>query len=398
MKKILALLMSVSMMASLFVSTAVTSYAADEATVKVTSVGKVTVKEGPPTARKDVDYLAFNVSIDSDKALNFEAADGWYNGTGLAGVTLKFAFNSKYFDLSSAKIDTLALPSPQTNAKDGEYVSVAFTAAASALYVGSVDPLYTIRIKPNADNQDLFDKSASDIANLACITKVFEDNKVTFQGYSDWTEGTAGVTDMKCALSYVYPDKDAAPADVKVNGITATPAELKALTVGDKGTIAVEVAPADATEKGVTFASDAEGVIKVDADGNYEAKSAGTAKITITAKDGSGVTATVEVSVKDKEPEPEPDKVQFVKAVKSDKAATGYWVFKVNKGITETLKVTYANADEKLELDAPAAIGGESDVTFALYLTVTGDRIGKAYTAAVAHGADSATGTAITLD
>ena len=397
MKKILALLMSVSMMASLFVSTAVTSYAADEATVKVTSVGKVTVKEGPPTARKDVDYLAFNVSIDSDKALNFEAADGWYNGTGLAGVTLKFAFNSKYFDLSSAKIDTLALPSPQTNAKDGEYVSVAFTAAASALYVGSVDPLYTIRIKPNADNQDLFDKSASDIANLACITKVFEDNKVTFQGYSDWTEGTAGVTDMKCALSYVYPDKDAAPADVKVTGITATPAELKALTVGDKGKIDVEVAPADATEKGVTFASDAEDVIKVDADGNYEAKSAGTAKITITAKDGSGVTATVEVSVS-APVIPEPDKVEFVKAVKSDKAATGYWVFKVNKGITETLKVTYANADEKLELDAPAAIGGESDVTFALYLTVTGDRIGKAYTAAVAHGADSATGTAITLD
>lgn len=397
MKKILALLMSVSMMASLFVSTAVTSYAADEATVKVTSVGKVTVKEGPPTARKDVDYLAFNVSIDSDKALNFEAADGWYNGTGLAGVTLKFAFNSKYFDLSSAKIDTLALPSPQTNAKDGEYVSVAFTAAASALYVGSVDPLYTIRIKPNADNQDLFDKSASDIANLACITKVFEDNKVTFQGYSDWTEGTAGVTDMKCALSYVYPDKDAAPADVKVTGITATPAELKALTVGDKGKIDVAVAPADATEKGVTFVSDAEDVISVDADGNYEAKSAGTAKITITAKDGSGVTATVEVSVS-APVIPEPEKVQFVKAVKSDKAATGYWVFKVNKGITETLKVTYANADEKLELDAPAAIGGESDVTFALYLTVKGDRIGKAYTAAVAHGADSATGDAIVLD
>lgn len=194
-----------------------------------------------------------------------------------------------------------------------------------------------------------------------------------------------------------YSIKDAAPADVKVTGITATPAELKALTVGDKGKIDVAVAPADATEKGVTFASDAEDVISVDADGNYEAKSAGTAKITITAKDGSGVTATVEVSVS-APVIPEPEKVQFVKAVKSDKAATGYWVFKVNKGITETLKVTYANADEKLELDAPAAIGGESDVTFALYLTVTGDRIGKAYTAAVAHGADSATGTAITLD
>lgn len=208
---------------------------------------------------------------------------------------------------------------------------------------------------------------------------------------------TVGTSDVVNNVPFTITVKDAGPADVKVTGITATPAELKALTVGDKGKIDVAVAPADATEKGVTFASDAEDVISVDADGNYEAKSAGTAKITITAKDGSGVTATVEVSVS-APVIPEPEKVQFVKAVKSDKAATGYWVFKVNKGITETLKVTYANADEKLELDAPAAIGGESDVTFALYLTVTGDRIGKAYTAAVAHGADSATGDAIVLD
>ena len=398
MKKILALLMSVSMMASLFVSTAVTSYAADEATVKVTSVGKVTVKEGPPTARKDVDYLAFNVSIDSDKALNFEAADGWYNGTGLAGVTLKFAFNSKYFDLSSAKIDTLALPSPQTNAKDGEYVSVAFTAAASALYVGSVDPLYTIRIKPNADNQDLFDKSASDIANLACITKVFEDNKVTFQGYSDWTEGTAGVTDMKCALSYVYPDKDAAPADVKVNGITATPAELKTLTVGDKGTIAVEVAPADATEKGVTFASDAEDVIKVDADGNYEAMGAGTAKITITAKDGSGVTATVDVEVA---PVVVPDKITFNGAAKSEGTDhTAYWKFTVSKGLVPGMKALFADqtAEKELEYDLASAIGGDADVSFALYITATTERFGHTFDVKVTSGELVSDTTSVTID
>ena len=397
MKKILALLMSVSMMASLFVSTAVTSYAADEATVKVTPVGKVTVQEGPPVARKDVDYIAFDVSIITDKTMDFQVADGWYNGTGLAGITLKFAFNSKYFDKSSAKIDINELPSAsvQTNTADGDFVTTVMGVGSSALYTGSLDPLYRIRIKPV--DEALFDKSAAELAKLACINDVFAGNKVTFEGYSDWTDDTGNVKSMPCTIQYDYPDTDVAPEVVKVETITA---DDLSLTVGDTGTIAYTVAPDNAADKKVTFkvAEDGADIIDVNATtGAYTAKKAGSTTITITSNDGNA-TKTINVAVADKEPEPEPDKVEFVKAVKSDKAATGYWVFKVNKGITETLKVTYANADDKLELDAPTAIGGESDVTFALYLTVTGDRIGKDYTAAVAHGADSATGTAITLD
>lgn len=197
--------------------------------------------------------------------------------------------------------------------------------------------------------------------------------------------------------SISYSVKDAAPEVVLVTDITA---DDLSLTVGDTGTIAYTVAPDNAADKTVAFkvAEDGADIIDVDAaTGAYTAKKAGSTTITIASNDGNA-TKTINVTVADKEPEPEPDKVEFVKAVKSDKDATGYWVFKVNKGITETLKVTYANANEKLELDAPAAIGGESDVTFALYLTVTGDRIGKAYTATVAHGADSATGDEIVLD
>ena len=404
MKKILAMLMSVSMIASLFTAMATTSYAEHE-------TAKIVVTPSSVTSG----YAIFDVKAETSMALDFSTEekpknpavpalgnDTYYKGAGIAAATLKFAFNEKYFDLKNEYgvfvMDTDGLASVKTATNDEGFVTASWAGGASTSTTKS--PLYRIWVMLNADYAD---KTVDDLAKMACVTGIY--------GFCDMTVysfPSAGSKNESDATKYSYskadstllfdvPDKDAAPADVKVNGITATPAELKALTVGDKGTIAVEVAPADATEKGVTFVSDAEDVISVDADGNYEAKSAGTAKITITAKDGSGVTATVEVSVS-APVIPEPDKVEFVKAVKSDKAATGYWVFKVNKGITETLKVTYANADEKLELDAPAAIGGESDVTFALYLTVTGDRIGKAYTAAVAHGADSATGTAITLD
>lgn len=405
MKKILALLMSVSMMASLFVSTAVTSHAADEVTVNVEATG-FTSKGA----------VKFAVSVDTTKTLDFKKAEEpdpddeeamitTYSGTGISTATFAFKFNPKYFDLDTAAFSGhTKLPMVTTNKRNSkDMVFLTFANDGEDLVVK--DPLYTITIMPTAESGITTSTAVEDINKKACITAANDDANIIFGTWPTPGMDKKVVTfdryDVASGnLKFTYPDKDAAPADVKVTGITATPAELKDLTVGDKGKLAVAVAPADATEKGVTFVSDAEDVISVDADGNYEAKSAGTAKITITAKDGSGVTATVEVSVS-APVIPEPDKVQFVKAVKSDKAATGYWVFKVNKGITETLKVTYANAanaEEKLELDAPAAIGGESDVTFALYLTVTGDRVGKAYTAAVAHGTDSATGTAITLD
>lgn len=400
MKKILAMLMSVSMMASLFVSTAVTTHAADEitATVKATSITKAGKVKFSVNLTTPVE-LNFSTRTELEDEDDPDTEYTLFSGTGISSATLKFAFNSEYFDVDSLTFGGQKdYPSVATNKNESGFAGLTFADDGEKLVVNK--ELYSMTIAPTFD---ITGKTVDDINNLKCITDVFPGSEIQLASWP--AEGTdKSVVTFKTytlkgenKLNLVYPDKDAAPADVKVTGITATPAELKALTVGDKGTIAVAVAPADATEKGVTFVSDAEDVISVDADGNYEAKSAGTAKITITAKDGSGVTATVEVSVS-APVIPEPDKVEFVKAVKSDKAATGYWVFKVNKGITETLKVTYANADEKLELDAPAAIGGESDVTFALYLTVTGDRIGKAYTAAVAHGADSATGTAITLD
>lgn len=369
MKKFLSALLSVAMISSAFVVSAFAeggnvSFTADKTEIAADEVVTVTVTSNEKTVTSDGLGIEFN----NKEFQLVDVVDG--DGYSLAKNAGPL-FYLNYTDRrgSEKTMDFTVAPTSIEDAQSKGIVSWGFSAVADQKYDVTKVATVLFKLQSGVTSADL---------------TLFEN--------SGGTSGFVGNVDTITV--------NVKASDVKVTGITATPAELKALTVGDKGTIAVAVAPADATEKGVTFVSDAEDVISVDADGNYEAKSAGTAKITITAKDGSGVTATVEVSVS-APVIPEPDKVEFVKAVKSDKAATGYWVFKVNKGITETLKVTYANAadaEEKLELDAPAAIGGESDVTFALYLTVTGDRVGKAYTAAVAHGTDSATGTAITLD
>lgn len=366
MKKFLSALLSVAMISSAFVTSAFAangnvSFSADTTEIAAGETVSITVKSAAKTITSDGFGIEFNNAefelVDVVDAYGKSLAKGEAQRFRLQYVDEYDETQNQNFSVKPTGID---------DANSKGIVSWGFANTTDVTYKAATIGVASFIAKENVKSGTF---------------TLFEDS-----GSTDGYTGTVDTITVTVKAS-----------DVKVNGITATPAELKDLKVGDKGKIDVAVAPADATEKGVTFASDAEDVISVDADGNYEAKSAGTAKITITAKDGSGVTATVEVSVS-APVIPEPEKVQFVKAVKSDKAATGYWVFKVNKGITETLKVTYANADEKLELDAPAAIGGESDVTFALYLTVTGDRIGKAYTAAVAHGADSATGTAITLD
>ena len=72
---------------------------------------------------------------------------------------------------------------------------------------------------------------------------------------------------------------------VSVTGVTLNKAALT-LTVGDEETLTAAVAPADATNKNVQWASSDAAVATV-TDGKVKAVSAGTAKITVTTVDGS---------------------------------------------------------------------------------------------------------------
>ena len=82
---------------------------------------------------------------------------------------------------------------------------------------------------------------------------------------------------------------------VAVTGVTLNESTLE-LTVGGDFTLAATVAPADATNKDVTWASSTPAVAEVNATGKVTAKAAGQATITVTTADG-GKTAQCVVTV-----------------------------------------------------------------------------------------------------
>ena len=90
--------------------------------------------------------------------------------------------------------------------------------------------------------------------------------------------------------------KDTTPADVKVTSITLdkTTAEI---TVGGNTTLTATVEPDNATNKTVNWTSDKTEIATVN-NGVVTAVAAGTAVITATAADGSGVSASCTVTVK----------------------------------------------------------------------------------------------------
>ena len=96
-----------------------------------------------------------------------------------------------------------------------------------------------------------------------------------------------------------YTDKrdTTTPADVKVSRITLSASTGLALTKGQTQKLTATVAPANATNQAVTWKTSDKNVATVSPSGLVTAKSAGTATITCTAQDGSGVKATCKVTV-----------------------------------------------------------------------------------------------------
>ena len=87
----------------------------------------------------------------------------------------------------------------------------------------------------------------------------------------------------------------ASTGTIAVTGVTLNKTTL-ALTAGGSEPLTTIVAPADATDKSVSWASDNSAIATVDANGNVTAVAAGNATITVTSTDGSK-TATCAVTV-----------------------------------------------------------------------------------------------------
>ena len=96
-----------------------------------------------------------------------------------------------------------------------------------------------------------------------------------------------------------YTDKrdTTTPADVKVSRITLSASTGLALTKGQTQKLTATVAPANATNKTVTWKTSDKNVATVSENGLVTAVGGGDATITCTAQDGSGVKATCKVAV-----------------------------------------------------------------------------------------------------
>ena len=132
--------------------------------------------------------------------------------------------------------------------------------------------------------------------------------------------------------------------------VTVVPTPVESITLsetrwigfeGDTFTLFASVAPYDATDASVIWSSDRPGVAEVDAYGNVRAIAQGTAVITATAADGSGVSADCHVVVMSREI---PDLPVLVESIKLSEEE---WEAKVGETLQLEAEVIPAYATNK---------------------------------------------------
>ena len=94
------------------------------------------------------------------------------------------------------------------------------------------------------------------------------------------------------------PAPTAAPKPVKVSGITLSQTSLTMTLKGQTASLTATVTPDNAANKNITWSSSDSSIATVNASGTVTAIANGTADITATAADGSGVSAKCSVTVK----------------------------------------------------------------------------------------------------
>ncbi len=170
-----------------------------------------------------------------------------------------------------------------------------------SLDVGETQKLNGKIVPNNATNKSSsWSSDNEDVATIAnsTVTAVSPGNAVI-----TLTSADGGHTDT-CEVTVVNPT-------INVTGIDIEP-KTATLEIGDTQQLTPTVTPANASDKTVTYASKAQGVAGVDDKGLITAKTAGTAEIVATTKDGNkNATCTVTINApSEPEPEPEPDETE----------------------------------------------------------------------------------------
>ena len=136
-------------------------------------------------------------------------------------------------------------------------------------------------IKAENSTKDWLGKAGSEATETKVLESVVDMTKNSDDGVpTSWTAQKAETDDP-----------------VLVESVTLGKTEMELIIGQADVTLTATVKPDDATDKTVTWTSDKPEVATVDANGKVHAVAAGTATITATANDGSGVTATCAVTV-----------------------------------------------------------------------------------------------------
>ena len=226
----------------------------------------------------------------------------------------------------------------------------------------------------------LYGKPTSDIVSGTDITlKVKYDGKLYTKTFANKAfKPNSNITLATPSLEGGWTEASTVP----VTGVTLNKIVLELYTRGSE-TLTATIAPANATNKKVTWTSSNPAVATVDANGKVTAKSIGLADITVTTEDG-GYTATCRVGV--------------VRRPAGDVSVTGVTLnkttLKLSKGTSETLtatiaptnatnkKVTWTSSDPAVAtVDASGKVTGVAKGTATI--TVTTENGGYTATCAV---------------
>lgn len=241
---------------------------------------------------KDVVWESLNTSVVTvDQKGNVTAVA---NGTTFVKCSLKS--NPKVFASCEATVLIYEPPKPATiKATSITVEPKVLNLNTNDYFVGYLE--YKI-LPENSDETDVVWES--DNPEVATVS---EDGQVV--------ANEVGTTTIRCyietnpslsATCTVNVKGSTEPEVVKVSGITLNPSEGLNLVEGNSSKITATVAPSNATNSSVKWASLSPDVATVDDNGNVTAIKAGSTTITCTAVDGSGVSAVCPVTVKAKSP------------------------------------------------------------------------------------------------
>jgi uncharacterized protein YjdB len=205
-----------------------------------------------------------------------------------------------------------------------------------ALTVGGTGTLIATIVPADADNKNVTWSSSN--TGVATVTG----GVVTGVGAGTATIIAASVNGLQANCAVTVTGGNVPPADTAVTGVTLDKTTLE-LGVGKGAKLTATVAPADATNKAVTWSSDNTAVATVNG-GVVTGVAAGTATITVTTADGNKTTTCpVTVTADGGGEDPDdlvPDTAKAVNAVTLDKQT-----LPIEVGKTGTLTPTIAPAD-----------------------------------------------------